>query len=61
MIPAPPSLRPDETTELAAARMDKVAADLSVFAEEHEARGRAYRDRAEEYRANAAGLRDGAK
>lgn len=61
MIPVPPTLRPDETAEDAAARMDKVAADLTTFALEHESRGRAFRDRADEYRANAAELRDGAK
>jgi len=60
VIPAPPPVPADESPTVAADRMDKIARDLTVFAEDFEARSRAFRERAQEYLDYAAKLR-GAK
>lgn len=60
MIPSPPVARPDESKADTVARLEKIARHLTWFAEEYEARGRSFRERAQEYIDHAANLR-GAK
>jgi len=57
----PLAVRRDESAVEAAARMEKIARDLTVFADEFAARAATFAERAEEYRAYAAQLRAGAK